>query len=230
MASAAAFVAASHAEASAKLIELTFTLTNAYFYSMSGQLGGGGSTCCSAASSAKLTRASSTIFQVNAPPFVQSLYQAGILPPGTYTLSVDLSVSANPIGFPPNQTNNSANFNFLLSTSAIPTPTPPSVTISGVTTLCAAATPIPLSGVTMTLSGNTSGSTTTNAGGFYQLSGMQTGSYTVTPTKARRTPGGAGINTVDVVATQNHVLNRVLAHWLPTYGWRLRRFGRHYYG
>ena len=33
------------------------------------------------------------------------------------------------------------------------------------------------------------------------------GTYTVTPTKSARPPGSANINTVDVIATQKHVLN-----------------------
>jgi hypothetical protein len=36
------------------------------------------------------------------------------------------------------------------------------------------------------------------------------GSYTVTPTKGALTPGSAGINTVDVVATQRHFLSIAL--------------------
>ena len=125
MAMANAIVAASHADASAKLIELSFSTDLPYTYSLSGQLGGGGSTCCLATSTAKLTQGSTTIFQVIG---FATPSQTGTLPPGTYTLSVDFTVSANPIGFPPNQTSNSANFNFGLDPVAGPTPTPSTAT------------------------------------------------------------------------------------------------------
>ena len=44
--------------------------------------------------------------------------------------------------------------------------------------------------------------------GNYTFSSLPSrGNYTITPTKAALTPGSAGINTVDVVATQRHFLN-----------------------
>ena len=47
--------------------------------------------------------------------------------------------------------------------------------------------------------------------GNYQFSSLAAGgSYTVTPTKSALTPGSAGINTVDVIATQRHFLNLAL--------------------
>jgi hypothetical protein len=68
-----------------------------------------------------------------------------------------------------------------------------------------------LSNVTLTLTGTSAGSTSTDGTGFYQFSGLPSGgNYTLTPTKARRTPGSSGINTVDIVSEQNHALNRVL--------------------
>src|SRR5213078_4113145 len=70
---------------------------------------------------------------------------------------------------------------------------------------------VALAGATMTLTGTTSGSTTTDATGFYSFSGLTSGgSYTVTPTKAARAPGSTGINTTDVIATQRHFLNITL--------------------
>ncbi|MBI5074886.1 MAG: carboxypeptidase regulatory-like domain-containing protein [Nitrospirae bacterium] len=45
----------------------------------------------------------------------------------------------------------------------------------------------PLSGVTMTLSGAASGTTTTNASGNYSFTGLATGNYTVTPAKPGNT-------------------------------------------
>lgn len=61
--------------------------------------------------------------------------------------------------------------------------TMPSATykISGTVTLSGGGA---LSGVTMTLSGAASGSTTTNASGYYEFTNLGNGSYTVTPSKA----------------------------------------------
>ena len=60
----------------------------------------------------------------------------------------------------------------------------------------------------MTLTGTTSGSTLTDGSGNYTFSSLASGgSYTVTPSKAARTPGSPNINTVDVIATQRHFLN-----------------------
>ena len=61
--------------------------------------------------------------------------------------------------------------------------------------------------VTLTLTGSGSGSTLSDASGNYTFSSLPSGgSYTVTPTKDPRLPGSAGIDTVDVVATQRHFL------------------------
>ena len=92
----------------------------------------------------------------------------------------------------------------------------PTANISGNANVCGPGSPVPtpnvaLSGVTMTLTGTSAGSITTDGAGFYQFLGLATGgNYTITPTRTRRVPGSAGINTVDVVAEQNHALNRVL--------------------
>jgi hypothetical protein len=62
--------------------------------------------------------------------------------------------------------------------------------------------------VTLTLTGPSGGSTTTDVLGVYTLASIPFGgSYIVTPTKAALTPGSTGINTIDVVATQRHFLN-----------------------
>jgi hypothetical protein len=62
--------------------------------------------------------------------------------------------------------------------------------------------------VTLDLTGDATVSTMTDSSGNYQFSSLATGgSYDVTPTKTARTPGSAGINTVDVVAVQRHFLN-----------------------
>src|SRR5204863_9243518 len=66
----------------------------------------------------------------------------------------------------------------------------------------------PVPGVTVTLSGDASGSTSSNGSGNYTLSSIPSGgNYTVTPTKAALTPGSTGITTVDVIAIQRHFLN-----------------------
>lgn len=60
----------------------------------------------------------------------------------------------------------------------------------------------------MTLTGTSSGSTTSDSSGNYSFTGLLFGgSYTVTPTKAPLSAGSAGINTVDVIAAQRQALN-----------------------
>jgi hypothetical protein len=47
-----------------------------------------------------------------------------------------------------------------------------------------------------------------DSSGNYTFSSLPSGgNYTVTPTKAARQPGSTNINTVDVIATQQHYLN-----------------------
>jgi len=85
---------------------------------------------------------------------------------------------------------------------------PPTFSISGTVGQCNTAGPsgILLPGVTMTLTGAASGSTTTDASGNYTFTGLLGGNYTITPSKATRPPGTAGINTTDVLAVQRHFL------------------------
>ena len=94
-------------------------------------------------------------------------------------------------------------------TCPTPTPTPtPTINISGNIAYCSNPVPGPVPNVTLTLTGSMSGSTLSDGSGNYQFSSLPSGgSYTVTPSKAARLPGSAGINTVDVVATQRHFLN-----------------------
>jgi hypothetical protein len=62
--------------------------------------------------------------------------------------------------------------------------------------------------VTLTLTGSASDSTLSDGSGNYTFSSLPSGgSYTVTPAKAALAPGSAGIDTVDVIATQRHFLN-----------------------
>src|SRR5436853_6313473 len=88
-----------------------------------------------------------------------------------------------------------------------PTPTPPpTVSISGTVTYCANPTLPPIPDVTMTLTGTSGGSTTTDAAGNYSFTGLPFGgSYTVTPTKAALPPGSAGINALDVIAVVRYL-------------------------
>ena len=87
-------------------------------------------------------------------------------------------------------------------------PTPPPITISGTISYCSNPVPGPVPNVTLTLTGSSSGSTLSNGSGNYQFSSLPSGaSYIVTPSKAPRLAGSAGIDTVDVVATQRHFLN-----------------------
>jgi len=61
--------------------------------------------------------------------------------------------------------------------------------------------------VTLTLTGDTTGSTSTDSSGNYIFSPLPPGgNYTVTPTKASLVPGNQAINTVDLVAIQRHFL------------------------
>jgi hypothetical protein len=81
------------------------------------------------------------------------------------------------------------------------------ISISGSVNYCSNPSLNPLPGVMMTLTGSASGTATSDGTGNYSISGLAAGgSYTVTPTKAARTPGSAGITTVDVLATQRHYL------------------------
>jgi hypothetical protein len=65
--------------------------------------------------------------------------------------------------------------------------------------------------VTLTLTGTSGGSTPSDGSGNYTFTGLASGgSYAVSPTKAALPPGSAGINTVDVIAVQRHLLNLAL--------------------
>ena len=107
-----------------------------------------------------------------------------------------------------------------LTATPAPTPTPGPPTPTPICTPCSCAPAIsgtvaycpnpslgPVPNVTMTLTGTVGGSTLTNGSGNYSFAGLTSGgSYTVTPAKTALTPGSAGINTVDVIATQRHFL------------------------
>ena len=87
------------------------------------------------------------------------------------------------------------------------TPTP-TVNISGTVLYCSNPFPGPVPNVTLTLTGSASGSTLTDGSGNYTFESLPSGgTYTVTPSKAARTPGSANINTVDVLVTQRHFIS-----------------------
>src|SRR4029079_3720379 len=97
-----------------------------------------------------------------------------------------------------------------------PTTTPPgsitiqaaTINISGSVTYCSNPALNPVPGVTMTLTGDASASTSSDGSGNYTLSSIPSGgNYTVTPSKAGLPPGTIGINTVDVIGVQRHFLN-----------------------
>jgi hypothetical protein len=128
------------ARASAKLIVLSFTLTEvSYPYSITGQLngvgGGGGATCyesdpCRLAT-AKLTSDTGTIFEKAG----ITLSESGTLPPGNYTLTVDAYASTPNFSAIGNYQSD-ANFNFTLDgPMSTPTPTPTPIPATHATNL-----------------------------------------------------------------------------------------------
>jgi uncharacterized delta-60 repeat protein len=97
---------------------------------------------------------------------------------------------------------------FIAVATPTPSPTPtPTVSISGSVIYCSNPTLSPVPGATLTLTGSGSGSTVSDSFGNYAFSNLTVGgNYTVTPTKADRPTGSAGITTVDVIAVQRHFL------------------------
>ena len=95
-----------------------------------------------------------------------------------------------------------------VNVSALPPPPAIAPIISGTISYCANPSLGPVPDVTFTLTGDATTSAISDASGNYQFSFLSSGgSYIVTPTKSALTPGSAGINTVDVIATQRHFLN-----------------------
>src|SRR5204863_3624966 len=106
-------------------------------------------------------------------------------------------------------TNDNQLFNCPCAATPTPTPTPTPVTInvSGNILQCNATTGNPMQNAVMTMTGSNTGSTLTDVAGNYTLLGItNSGTTTVTPTKAARAPGSANINTTDVIAIQRHFL------------------------
>jgi len=83
-----------------------------------------------------------------------------------------------------------------------------SISISGTISYCSNPSLNPVPGVTLTLTGDNSGSTLSDGSGHYMFAALLAGgNYTVTPSRAALAPGTANIDTVDVIATQRHFLN-----------------------
>ena len=83
----------------------------------------------------------------------------------------------------------------------------PPVNIDGTIIDCSNPVSGQMPNVTLTLTGGASGSTSSDSSGNYLFSGLPSGgTYTVTPSKAPLAPGSSGINTVDVIAVQQHFL------------------------
>jgi hypothetical protein len=132
-----------------------------------------------------------------------------MLSPGDYTFSVELDTHVGGSDGSPftNFGSSSANFNFALN----PVATPPVVNISGNLSYCSNPAAVPVPNVTLSLTGDVSNSTLSDANGNYSFSSLIPGdTYTVTPSKTALSSGMAGINTVDVIAVQRHFLGLVL--------------------
>jgi len=80
------------------------------------------------------------------------------------------------------------------------------VNISGTISYCSDPSIPTVPGVTLNLTGDSSGSTTSDGSGNYSFTVNAGGNYVVTPSMAPRTPASPGINTVDVLAVQLHYL------------------------
>jgi hypothetical protein len=86
------------------------------------------------------------------------------------------------------------------------------INISGTIFYCSNPVPGPVPNVTMTLTGSASGSTPSDGSGNYTFTSLVSGgTYTVTPTKTALAPGSAGINTVDVISTQQQFFTHFLS-------------------
>jgi hypothetical protein len=114
------------ASAGAKLVVLNFDVTDlSYVYSITGQLTA--SCSCGRQAMAKLTTGATTIFEVRAgvanPPSVD-ISKTGTLPPGNYTLSVEIDTEAFGGLGTGGHGSSSARFEFALDQAPTPTPSP----------------------------------------------------------------------------------------------------------
>ncbi|MBK8312701.1 MAG: right-handed parallel beta-helix repeat-containing protein [Acidobacteria bacterium] len=79
-------------------------------------------------------------------------------------------------------------------------------TISGTVNYCAAATPVKVPGVTVNLTGASTGSITTDSVGKYVLSNLGAGPYTLTPAKSGSVNG---INSYDAALVAQHAVGLI---------------------
>ena len=126
-ASGYAILEGSYGSASAKLIVASFTLTGrSYSYSLTGQLlAEQFKGFAESNGTAKLTAGGETIFEVvatHSPAVILS--QTGVLEPGDYTLSVEISAAGYGTGPHASISSGSADFDFALGPVGAPTPTP----------------------------------------------------------------------------------------------------------
>lgn len=115
-------------------------------------------------------------------------------------------------GFARNGISDIGSFEFAgLGPTPTPTPTPtapPSISISGSVIYCPNPGIPAVQNVTITLTGDSGGSTLTDSSGNYTFSSLASGgTYTVTPSKAALPPATPNIDTVDVIAAQRHFLS-----------------------
>jgi hypothetical protein len=149
-----AILSDARASAGGKLV-LTFDVTDlSYVYSMTGQLSA--SCSCGREAMAKLTTGTTTIFEVRAgvdnPPSV-GISETGTLPPGHYTLSVEIGTEAFGGVGTGGHSSSSADFDFALDQAppATPTPTPtPTATATATATATPAVTATPAPTATAT--------------------------------------------------------------------------------
>ena len=157
MATVHAVLQDSGASAGAKLVVLSFTVTDlSYVYSMTGQLSTAEGCCGLGAymeATARLATGETTIFEIRTgspnPPSA-TLSETGTLAPGNYTLSVEIKTFVSG-SYPGSSSNSSANFNFALDPAPPPTPTPtPGPTATATPTPTSTPTPTPAPTATAT--------------------------------------------------------------------------------
>ena len=154
MATVHAVLRDSGASADAKLVVLSFTVTDlSYVYSMTGQLSAAEGCCGLGAlmeATARLATGETTIFEIRTgspnPPSA-TLSETGTLAPGNYTLSVEIKTLIPFGSYPFSSGNSSANFNFALDQAPPSTPTPtPAPTATATPTPTSTPNPTPTPG------------------------------------------------------------------------------------
>ncbi len=137
------------------------------------------------------------------------MYTFSNLTPGSYALSPAKSGYA----FTPVSSAQTISTTDIMHDNFIGTPNSAATySLSGVISVSAMGMNKGLAGVTVTVGGSVTGSTTTDANGNYRLSGLVNGDYTVTPALSgfsfspaisEQTMSGADITSIDFTATSN---------------------------